>query len=62
MRAVLQLFNIRAHMFPDRIEIQGAIPRQVIDMRQDVNNPKAYRLSVRQEDTGGEEEDDEEEE
>jgi hypothetical protein len=32
MRAVLQLFNIRAYMFPDRIEIQGAIPRQVIDM------------------------------
>ena len=32
MRAVLQLFNIRAHMFPDRIEIQGAIPRQVIDI------------------------------
>ena len=32
MRAVLQLFNIRAHMFSDRIEIQGAVPGQVIDM------------------------------
>ena len=32
MRAVLQLFHIRAHMSPDRIEIQGAIPTQVLDM------------------------------
>ena len=32
IRAVLQLFNIRAHMFLDRIEIQGAIPKQIIDM------------------------------
>ena len=32
MRAVLQLFNIRAYMFSDRIEIQGAISEQVLDM------------------------------
>ena len=31
LRAVLQLFNIRVHMFSDRIEIQGAIPTQVLD-------------------------------
>ena len=27
LKAVLQLFNIRVHMFSDRIEIQGAIPK-----------------------------------
>ncbi len=32
MRAVLQLFNIRVHIFSDRIEIQGAIPTQVLDI------------------------------
>ncbi len=32
MRAVLQLFNSRVQMFPDRIEIQGAIPTQVLDI------------------------------
>ena len=32
MRAVLQLFNIRVHIFPDRIEVQGAIPTQVLDI------------------------------
>jgi site-specific DNA recombinase len=32
MRAILQLFNIRIHVFPDRIEIQGAIPTQVLDI------------------------------
>jgi len=32
LRAMLQLFNIRVHIFSDRIEIQGAIPKQVIDM------------------------------
>ena len=31
MRAILQLFNIRVHIFSDRIEIQGAIPTQVLD-------------------------------
>ena len=32
MRAVLQLFNIRVQMFPDRIEIQGAIPTRILDI------------------------------
>ena len=32
LRAILQLFNIRVHIFPDRLEIQGAIPKQIIDM------------------------------
>ena len=32
MRAILQLFNIRVHMFSDRIEIQGAIHKQILDM------------------------------
>ena len=32
LRTVLQLSNIRAHIFSDRIEIQGAIPEQVLDM------------------------------
>ena len=31
MRGILQLFGIRVHIFPDRIEIHGAIPSQVIE-------------------------------
>ncbi len=30
MRAILQLFNIRAIVFPDRVEIKGTIPQQVL--------------------------------
>jgi len=32
MRAILQLFNIRVHIFSDSIEIQGAIHKQILDM------------------------------
>ncbi len=39
MRAVLQLFNIRVHIFSDRIEIQGAIPKQVLDMPDHKQSP-----------------------
>ena len=31
MRAMLQLFNIKVLVFPDHIEIEGAIPTQVLD-------------------------------
>jgi site-specific DNA recombinase len=31
MRAILQLFNIRVYVLPDKVEIQGAIPGQVLD-------------------------------
>ena len=41
MRAVLQLFNIRVHIFSDRIEIQGAIPKQVLDMPGHKQSPGA---------------------
>ena len=30
MRAILQLFNIRVIVFPDRVEIKGTIPQQVL--------------------------------
>ncbi len=30
MRAILQLFNIRIIVFPDRVEIRGTIPQQVL--------------------------------
>ncbi|MFC2017440.1 hypothetical protein ACFLUD_03405 [Chloroflexota bacterium] len=30
MRAILQLFNIRVIVFPDRVEITGTIPQQVL--------------------------------
>ena len=30
MRAILQLFNIRVIIFPDRVEIKGTIPQQVL--------------------------------
>jgi len=36
MRAILELFNIKVYILPDRIEIKGAIPEQVIDS----SNPK----------------------
>lgn len=41
LRAVLQLFNIRVHIFPDRIEIQGAIPTQVLDISSQKEPPGA---------------------
>jgi len=31
MRAILQLFNIRVIVFPERVEIKGAIPTQVLE-------------------------------
>ncbi len=30
MRAILQLFNIGVIVFPDRVEIKGTIPQQVL--------------------------------
>ena len=30
MRAILQLFNIRVIVFPDRVEMKGTIPQQVL--------------------------------
>ncbi len=30
MRAILQLFNIRVIVFPDRVEIKGTIPQQIL--------------------------------
>ena len=30
MRAILQLFNIRVIVFPDRVEIKGIIPQQAL--------------------------------
>jgi len=30
MRAILQLFNIKVIVYPDRIEIKGTIPQQVL--------------------------------
>jgi len=32
LRAILQFFNIKVFVFPERIEIKGAIPTQVLDM------------------------------
>jgi len=32
MRAILQLFNIKVYVFPERAEIRGAIPTQVLEM------------------------------
>ena len=31
MRAILQLFNIKVLVYPQRVEIKGAIPTQVLD-------------------------------
>ncbi|GAI84699.1 unnamed protein product, partial [marine sediment metagenome] len=31
MRAILQLFNIKVLVCPERVEIKGAIPTQVLD-------------------------------
>ena len=39
LRAILQLFNIRAYIFPNRIEIQGAIPTQVLDISKQKEPP-----------------------
>jgi len=30
MRAILQFFNIKVFVFPDRVEIRGTIPPQVL--------------------------------
>ena len=32
VRAILQLFNIKVLIFPERAEIRGAIPTQVLEM------------------------------
>ena len=31
MRAILQLFDIKVLVYPDRVEIKGAIPTQIWD-------------------------------
>ena len=31
MRSILQLFNIKVLVFPERVEIKGAIPTQILD-------------------------------
>lgn len=31
MRAILQLFNIKVLVYPQRVEIKGAMPTQVLD-------------------------------
>jgi len=31
MRAILQLFNIKVIVYPERVEIKGTIPTQVLD-------------------------------
>ena len=41
MRAVLHLFSIKVHSYPDRIEIQGAIPTQVLDVPEQKESPGA---------------------
>ena len=32
LRAILQLFNIKVFIFPERVEVRGTIPTQVLDM------------------------------
>jgi len=32
LRAILQLFNIKVFVFPERAEIKGAIPTQVLEL------------------------------
>ena len=32
LRAILQLFNVRVYVFPGRVEIQGAIPLQALQI------------------------------
>ena len=33
IRAILQLFNIRVIVYPERIEIKGTIPTQILDKK-----------------------------
>ena len=39
MRAILQLFDIKVIVFPERVEIRGAIPTQVLDRIIDKEKP-----------------------
>ena len=32
LRAILQLFNVKVYVFPNRVEIKGAIPMQMLDI------------------------------
>ena len=32
LRAILQLFNVKVYIFPDRVEIQGTVPMQMLDI------------------------------
>jgi len=40
MRAVLQLFNIKVLVFPERVEIKGTIPTQVLDKLTNKKEPE----------------------
>ena len=40
MRAILQLFNIKVLVFPERIEIKGTIPTQVLDKLTNKEEPE----------------------
>jgi len=37
MRAILQLFGIKVLVYPDRVEIKGAIPPQVLHQGEEPN-------------------------
>jgi len=39
MRAILQLFNIKVLVFPERVEIKGAIPTQVLEKPINIEEP-----------------------
>ena len=41
MRAILELFSIRVCVYPDRIEIKGAIPEQVLEWPNKAQEPTA---------------------
>jgi hypothetical protein len=45
-RAILQLFGIKVHVFPDKVEVRGAIPTQVLDLSEPQLKPTGPIISM----------------
>ena len=41
MRAILRFFDIKILVFPERVEIRGAIPTQILDLKDEKANSVA---------------------
>ena len=46
LRTILQLFGIKVHVFPDKVEVRGGIPTQVLDLTKPQLEPTGPIISL----------------